>query len=92
MFFNAVNAAETEAEVIHVAAEHAPDGAALCPPGQRLHGRGGLPIVQLPSSAESPAMPAAALRQVPEARSLTLHEISDALAALSPSAMRGARS
>lgn len=58
---------------------------------RRIADRGGLPIVQLPSSAESPTMPAAALQQVPQARSLTLHEISDTLAALGPSAMRGAR-
>lgn len=59
---------------------------------RRIADRGGLSIVQLPSSAENPTMPAAALSRVPEARSLTLHEISDTLAALGPSAMRGATS
>lgn len=59
---------------------------------RRIADRGGLTIVQLPATAESPTMPAAALSQVPEARSLTLHEISDALGTLRPSAMRGAGS
>jgi two-component system chemotaxis response regulator CheB len=56
---------------------------------RRITDRGGLPMVQTPATAESPAMPAAALKLVPEARVLTLHEISDALAALGPSATRG---
>jgi two-component system chemotaxis response regulator CheB len=58
---------------------------------RRIVDRGGLALVQLPSTAESPAMPAAALRVVPEARALTLHGIAEALAALSPPAERGAR-
>jgi two-component system chemotaxis response regulator CheB len=53
--------------------------------------RGGLPLVQRPATAESPAMPAAALREVPEARALTLREIRDTLADLGQPAARGAR-
>jgi two-component system chemotaxis response regulator CheB len=58
---------------------------------RRIVDRGGLAIVQLPATAESPAMPAAALRVVPEARALALSAISGALAALGPSPARGAR-
>jgi two-component system chemotaxis response regulator CheB len=58
---------------------------------RRLADRHGLPIVQLPESAESPAMPAAALRVVPESRVLTLHEISETLASLGTSLERGAQ-
>jgi two-component system chemotaxis response regulator CheB len=49
---------------------------------KRIFDRGGLAFVQLPATAESPAMPAAAVRCVPSARVLTLHEIAVALAAL----------
>ena len=41
----------------------------------RITQRGGLGIVQVPETAESPTMPAAALRAVPTARALTLPEI-----------------
>ncbi len=49
---------------------------------KRVSDRGGLAIVQRPETAESSIMPAAALRQVPGARVLTLAEIADVLAAL----------
>ena len=57
---------------------------------RRIADRGGLALVQQPATAESPAMPAAALDMVPEARVLTLHEIAETLVSLSPSAARGA--
>ncbi|MGH7619327.1 MAG: chemotaxis protein CheB [Gemmatimonadaceae bacterium] len=59
---------------------------------RRIADRGGLALVQLPRTAESPAMPAAALRVVPEARALTLHELSDTLASLGAPAIRGEQS
>ena len=46
---------------------------------QRIAERGGLAIVQTPATAESPAMPDAALRSVPGARVLTLEEIASTL-------------
>ena len=49
---------------------------------KRIADRGGLAIVQRPETAESPVMPAAALRSVPGARILTLGEIADLLASL----------
>jgi two-component system chemotaxis response regulator CheB len=49
---------------------------------RRIADRGGLPLVQSPATAESPTMPAAALRVVPEARSLTIEEIGQTLASL----------
>jgi two-component system chemotaxis response regulator CheB len=49
---------------------------------RRITDRGGLPLVQLPATAESPAMPAAALRVVPESRALTIREISETLSSL----------
>lgn len=49
---------------------------------RRITDRGGLPIVQLPATAESPAMPAAALRVVPESRALTIQQISETLSSL----------
>jgi two-component system chemotaxis response regulator CheB len=49
---------------------------------RRIADRGGLPLVQSPATAESPMMPAAALRVVPEARSLTIEEIGQTLASL----------
>jgi two-component system chemotaxis response regulator CheB len=49
---------------------------------QRIHDRGGLAIVQSPATAESPAMPEAALRAVPQARVLTIATIAETLAAL----------
>ncbi len=49
---------------------------------ERIHERGGLALVQLPATAESPMMPAAALRCVPTARALSIAEIASTLAAL----------
>ncbi len=49
---------------------------------KRIADRGGLAIVQRPETAESSVMPAAALRSVPNARSLTLAEIADLMASL----------
>jgi len=49
---------------------------------RRIADRGGLALVQLPATAESPLMPSAALRSVPEARVLTLAEIAATLASL----------
>jgi len=56
---------------------------------KRISDRGGLALVQLPATAESPAMPDAAIRCVPTARVLTLHQIAAALSDLPTSA--GAR-
>jgi two-component system chemotaxis response regulator CheB len=42
---------------------------------RRLAARGGFPLVQEPASAESPTMPAAALKAVPTARVLTVDAI-----------------
>ena len=49
---------------------------------ERIHERGGLVLVQLPGTAESPMMPAAALRAVPTARALPIAEIATTLSAL----------
>jgi two-component system, chemotaxis family, protein-glutamate methylesterase/glutaminase len=49
---------------------------------KRIFDRGGLALVQLPATAESPAMPTAALSCVPQARALTIPEIAATLAAL----------
>ena len=49
---------------------------------KRIADRGGLALVQLPATAESPLMPNAALRSVPEARVLTLAEIAATLGSL----------
>lgn len=49
---------------------------------KRIHDRGGLSLVQLPASAESPMMPAAALQAVPQARALSIREIAATLASL----------
>lgn len=51
---------------------------------ERIHERGGLALVQLPATAESPMMPAAALRCVPTARALPISEIATTLATLAP--------
>lgn len=48
----------------------------------RIVERGGLAMVQLPATAESPTMPAAAIRCVPTARVLTLAGIARALGEL----------
>jgi two-component system chemotaxis response regulator CheB len=50
---------------------------------KRIADRGGLAFVQSPASAESPTMPAAALRCVPNARALPIPEIAAALNKLS---------
>jgi two-component system chemotaxis response regulator CheB len=49
---------------------------------RRIVDRGGLAFVQLPATAESPAMPAAAINAVPQARVLTIEEIAAAIAEL----------
>ena len=48
----------------------------------RIAARGGLAIVQSPATAESPAMPRAALEAVPSARVLPIPAIADLLATL----------
>lgn len=57
---------------------------------ERIHERGGLALVQLPATAESPMMPAAALRAVPAARALAIGEIAAALSDL-PASERSVR-
>lgn len=49
---------------------------------KRIVDRGGLGFVQLPATAESPTMPAAAIRCVPNAQVMTIGEIAAALRAL----------
>jgi two-component system chemotaxis response regulator CheB len=49
---------------------------------RRIFERGGLALVQEPATAESPPMPTAALRAVPEARAMTLAGIARTLASL----------
>lgn len=49
---------------------------------RRIVDRGGLAFVQLPATAESPAMPAAAMQAVPEARVAPIREIAAALVKL----------
>jgi two-component system chemotaxis response regulator CheB len=49
---------------------------------RRISDRGGLAIVQDPSTAESPMMPAAAQKAVPRARVMTLSHIADFLVTL----------
>jgi two-component system chemotaxis response regulator CheB len=49
---------------------------------RRIADRGGLAFVQTPQTAESPALPAAALQSVPEARVMTIAEIAKAIAGL----------
>jgi two-component system, chemotaxis family, protein-glutamate methylesterase/glutaminase len=58
---------------------------------KRIFDRGGLAFVQSPSTAESPMMPAAALRAVPDARAMSIAEIGAALTALSPPAESSVR-
>ena len=55
---------------------------------KRIHDRGGLTLVQLPQTAESPTMPAAALRSVPTALVQTIDHIARSLAALPASAAK----
>lgn len=52
---------------------------------RRIFDRGGLTFVQDPATAESPAMPAAAIRCVPAARVLTIPEIATMIASLAAS-------
>lgn len=59
---------------------------------RRIFDRGGLALVQRPDTAESPTMPAAALRSVPEARSLSIAEIAATLAALPVASVRHSES
>ena len=54
---------------------------------KRIVDRGGLAFVQLPAIAESPTMPAAALRCVPNARALAIPEIANALTDLAANAV-----
>lgn len=49
---------------------------------KRVFQRGGLAIVQRPETAESPAMPLAALASVPDAQAMTLEEIANTLSSL----------
>lgn len=49
---------------------------------RRIVDRGGLAFVQVPATAESPTMPAAAIAAVPEARVLTIAQIATAIGAL----------
>ncbi|MGH7623266.1 MAG: chemotaxis protein CheB, partial [Gemmatimonadaceae bacterium] len=49
---------------------------------RRIVDRGGLGFVQTPTTAESPAMPVAAMQAVPEARVMTIAEIGGALGTL----------
>jgi two-component system chemotaxis response regulator CheB len=53
---------------------------------KRIVDRGGLAFVQTPATAESPTMPAAALRCVPSARALSIRDIAAALRALATTA------
>ena len=58
---------------------------------ERIHDRGGLTFVQSPQTAESPTMPNAAIKCVPEARVLTITEIAQEIAALPVAAVHGTR-
>jgi two-component system, chemotaxis family, protein-glutamate methylesterase/glutaminase len=49
---------------------------------RRIFDRGGLALVQDPATAESPTMPSAAIRCVPEARTLSIAEIARTLGSL----------
>jgi two-component system chemotaxis response regulator CheB len=49
---------------------------------KRIFDRGGMALVQTPATAESPAMPAAAVKCVPGARVMTIQEIAATLAGL----------
>jgi len=55
---------------------------------KRIFDRGGLALVQLPSTAESPTMPAAALRSVPKARVLPIEQIAATLVSLGAESAR----
>lgn len=49
---------------------------------KRIVARGGLGFVQTPATAESPTMPQAAIKAVPEARVMTIAEIATQISAL----------
>ena len=49
---------------------------------RRIVDRGGLALVQLPQTAESPVMPAAAAKAVPEALVMTIEQIAQTLSTL----------
>lgn len=49
---------------------------------RRIADRGGMALVQMPQTAESPTMPAAALEAVPNARVLSIEQIADILRVL----------
>jgi chemotaxis response regulator CheB len=51
---------------------------------RRIFERGGLALVQDPATAESPTMPAAAVRCVPEAKVLRIADIARTLTSLTP--------
>jgi two-component system chemotaxis response regulator CheB len=57
---------------------------------RRIVSRGGIGLVQLPATAESPTMPQAAINAVPEARVLTIGEIATQIAALPVAAGKSA--
>jgi two-component system, chemotaxis family, protein-glutamate methylesterase/glutaminase len=59
---------------------------------RRIFDRGGLTLVQEPVTAESPAMPAAAVRCVPGARVLSIAEIASVLGSLPSDTSTGTRS
>src|SRR6185503_4097434 len=59
---------------------------------RRIFDRGGLALIQEPVTAESPAMPAAAVRCVPGARVLTIPDIASVLGSLPSDKSLGARS
>lgn len=56
---------------------------------KRIFDRGGLALVQAPGTAESPIMPTAALRSVPQARALSIREIASTLGSLPVAARHG---
>jgi two-component system chemotaxis response regulator CheB len=58
---------------------------------KRIHDRGGLTFVQTPATAESPTMPNAAIKCVPDARVLTIAEIAGEIATLPVAAVPGTR-
>jgi len=58
---------------------------------KRIHDRGGLTFVQAPQTAESPTMPNAAIKCVPDARVLTIAEIAQQVASVPVRAVQGAR-
>jgi two-component system chemotaxis response regulator CheB len=57
---------------------------------RRIFDRGGLAFVQEPATAESPTMPAAAIKAVPKARVMTVTQIGSELGALASAASRPA--